>query len=1004
MTERQPRTRETPEPSGLTLKEVEESRRRHGSNVITPPARPPWWRLYLEKFRDPIIRLLCLAALAVLAVGWRDGHFVEGIGIIVAILASTWLSFINERRASRDFELLNRASDDDEVQVIREGRHRTAPRRDLVVGDVFLAEQGSEIPADAEVLEAMSLSINEASLTGESLPVTKRPALPGSEDESERAYPAHAALRGSVVADGHGIFRVAAVGDATESGKAARSAAEPDASATPLFRQLNRLADSIGAGAFIAAGLVFAVQTANGARNGEIHGIGERDGRLAPVPLEPGQWLCFAALGTAILLLSSRVWAVPLRNSLAALGRGRLLRNCLERLAKAGSGRLLAASAAAAAGGVLPGLALGLIKFGQGDWLPLSAAGAFLRYFMVAVTVIVMAVPEGLPMCVTLALAYSMRKMASANNLVRKMHACETIGAASVVCSDKTGTLTRNEMRVAEAVFPFLDGKTLPAGNVWADRLAEAAAANSTANLERDGKRVAPLGNPTEAALLLWLDDSGRDYSELRRRFEIRRRLTFSTERKFMASAGLSGLDGRPVVYLKGAPEAVVSRCLAFRDASGIERPLDEAGRAGILAEAAGRQARGMRTLGMAEREGGGEGADEPLDANVFGFVWCGFFAIADPIRDDVPAAVSSALAAGVKVKLVTGDSQATAREIARQAGVWREAEDGDEKCVSGEEFMSLSDSDAAAAAARVKIMFRARPLHKLRLVELLRRAGEVVAVTGDGANDAPALNRADVGLAMGRTGTSAAKEAADIILLDDSFASIVSAVAWGRSLYANIQKFVVFQLTINVAAVGIAVLGPFTGVALPLTAAQILWVNLIMDAFAALALASEPPDWGLMRNKPRPAAAGIVTAAMRRTILRVGAAFMGAFLLAASFGKHFPLEAGTAEGRRNLTLFFTGFVAMQFWNMFNARVFGSDRSALAGLRNSKVFLLMLGIIALGQAFLVQFGGAMFRVTPLSLREWLTVAAVTSSVLWIGEIRRLVRRSRSRPDYWVYSN
>ncbi|MDR3077140.1 MAG: calcium-translocating P-type ATPase, PMCA-type [Planctomycetota bacterium] len=1003
MTGSEPRISKIAEFPGLTREEVEESRRRHGSNVITPPLRPPWWRLYLEKFRDPIIRLLCLAALAALVVGWRDGHFIEGVGIIAAILVSTWLSFINEHRAARDFELLNRASDGDGVQVIREGRHQTAPRRDLVVGDVFLAEQGAEIPADAEVLAAVSLSINEASLTGESLPAAKRPARPGGEEEPGHAYPPHAALRGSVVADGHGIFRVTAVGDATESGQAARSAAEPDASATPLFRQLNRLANSIGTGAFAAAGLVFAAQTVIGARNGEIHGIGEKGGKLIPIPLEPGQWFCFAALGLIILILSSRAWGPTLRNSLDSLGRARFLRDWLEWMEELSLGRLLTASAGVAVGSILLGLILGLIKISQGDWLPLPALGAFLRYLMVAVTVIVMAVPEGLPMCVTLALAYSMRKMAAANNLVRKMHACETIGAASVICSDKTGTLTRNEMRVAEASFPFLDGKTLPAGNALADRLAEAVAANSTANLEREGERAAPLGNPTEAALLLWLDDSGRDYADFRRRFEIRQRLTFSTERKFMASAGLSGLDSRPRLYLKGAPEIVLSRCLSYRDASGAEKPLDETIRAGILSEAAARQARGMRTLGLAEREVEEKFLDAPLDPEVSGLAWCGFFAIADPIRLDVPAAIASALAAGVKVKLVTGDSQATAREIARQSGLWREG-DGEEECVSGDEFMALADPEAAEAASRVKVMSRARPLHKLRLVELLRRAGEVVAVTGDGTNDAPALNRADVGLAMGMTGTSAAKEAADIILLDDSFASIVSAVAWGRSLYANIQKFVTFQLTVNVAAVGIALLGPFTGVTLPLTAAQILWVNLIMDAFAALALASEPPDWGLMRNPPRPAQAGIVTAAMRRTIFRTGAVFMGLFLLVASFGKHFPLEAGTAEGRHNLTLFFTGFVALQFWNMFNSRVFGSDRSALSGLWASKVFLIMLGVIAIGQALLVQFGGAMFRVTPLSLREWVTVAMLTSSVLWVGEISRLIRRSRSSQDYWVYSN
>ncbi len=988
-------------PAGLSAPEVEDSRRRHGVNLLTPPERDPWWRLYLEKFKDPIIRILMVAAVVALLVGLHEGEFIEGIGILVAIFLSTGLSFFNEYRAAREFDILNQVSDSEEYTVIRDRRHQLVAKKDLVVGDIVLVEQGAEIPADGRVVDAVSLQLNESSLTGESVPVGKRPG--GDGEDSGLAYPRNVVLRGTTVSDGHGVIELTAVGDATEIGKTARAASETPDTMTPLARQLEKLANVISIGAFLAAAVIFIAQTVRGAVNREIYRLGEHAGRIVRLPLSGGQWYCFAVLAVAVLVLSMQIWLPVLRDALRMIGRDWTIPAWMNWTGKgglAGQGTVAVGLVVVAA---LFGLATGILDFRQ-SWLPFTAFGAFLQYFMLAVTVIVVAVPEGLPMCVTLALAYSMRKMTASNNLVRKMHACETIGAASVICSDKTGTLTMNEMRVHRAVFPFTSEDALPPTGVGPDRLCEAASVNATANLlDRDG-RMEPLGNPTESAILLWLHASGRDYAAARDRFVTRQQLAFSTERKFMATAGLSGVDGAPVLYAKGAAEILLARCSGRRAGDGAVGLLSDADRQAILDDAASYQNRGMRILGFASRAVTEAFLETDIDADsVTDLVWEGFFAIADPIRPEVPAAIDRALGAGLQVKVVTGDNQATAREIARQAGLWKDT-DTDDHIIRGDEFEAMSDEDAAEAAKRIKVMSRARPLHKLRLVKLLQAQGEVVAVTGDGTNDAPALNHADVGLAMGKTGTAVAKEAADIILLDDSFNSIVNAVAWGRSLYANIQKFVVFQLTINLAAVGIALLGPFLGVTLPLTVIQMLWVNLIMDTFAALALASEPPDWGLMDQPPRRPDAFIITPAMKRFIIGVGATFLGLFVVTLLFRRWFPLDPAVPGGRHNLTLFFTAFVFMQFWNLWNARVFNCDRSAFSNLRESRGFLVMALVIVVGQVLLVQFGGAMFRVTPLSLTEWLWLFVLTSPVLWVGEAWRLHKRSMNDPDYWRYSS
>ncbi|MDR0361500.1 MAG: calcium-translocating P-type ATPase, PMCA-type [Planctomycetota bacterium] len=977
---------------GLSKAEVEESRRLYGDNLLTPPERDPWWRLYLDKFRDPIIRVLLIAAVVAIVAGAAEGNYAEGIGIVIAILLATTLAFVNEYRAGREFDILNRVSDDEPVKVIRGGGFTTVPKRDLVVGDIVSLELGEEAPVDGRVISAVSFQVNESSLTGESEPVTKRPATGADSIRNDHAYPRNLVLRGTFVADGHAVVRATAVGDRTEIGKTSRAAQESVEVETPLNRQLSRLGKTIGVFGFGVAALLFVALTARAAWRG------------GPNGLDPtgGQWYFLAVAVLSVMCALLPIWLPVVYDALdlAGVRQDRPAWLCGADLAPWLRG--LAAGILLFALGVGGGVLAGALPSAPGEWLPRPAAMEILRFFMVSVTIIVVAVPEGLPMSVTLSLAYSMRKMTAANNLVRRMHACETIGAATVICSDKTGTLTMNEMRVATPSFAALEQDGLDGSG--GELVAEAMAGNSTANLgkDADGELTVPLGNPTECALLLWLRDNGIDYRAARRRFHALGQLTFSTERKFMATAGGSRGSGRETIHLKGAPEIVLGRVASRREADGSVVQADEAFRAALMERLRAEQARGMRTLGFAYRNLPAGSVPEDPSADWFGeraseggFVWLGFVAIADPVRPEVPDAVAACAKAGIEVKMLTGDTQVTAREIARSIGLWGEG-DADDRVVTGDQFAKMDDAGAEIAAERIRIMSRARPLAKQRLVSLLQKRGEVVAVTGDGTNDAPALNHADVGLAMGKTGTSVAKGAADIILLDDSFASIVKAVMWGRSLYANIQKFILFQLTINLAALGIALLGPFLGIKMPLTVTQMLWVNLIMDTFAALALASEPPDWSLMNNPPRRPDAFIVTPVMGRLIFITAGAFLALFLVVAlGLGNVFPMDEATGIGRRNLSIFFGAFVLLQFWNLFNARALGNNRSAFSGLSKSKPFLFIAVVIAVGQVLLTQYGGELFRTAPLSAGVWAAILAGTSVVLWVGELARWTARRRA---------
>ena len=877
---------------GLTDSEVLQSREKNGINLLTPPKRPSLWKLYLEKFEDPVVRVLLVAAVFSLIISIIENEYAETIGIIAAILLATGIGFFFEYDANKKFDLLNAVNEETLVKVIRNGRVQEVPRKDIVVGDIVILETGEEIPADGELVEAISLQVNESNLTGE--PVINKTIIEADFDE-EATYASNLVMRGTTVVDGHGTMRVLHVGDATEIGKVARQSTEENLEPTPLNIQLTKLANLIGKIGFTVAGLAFLI-------------FFVKDVLL---------YFDFGALN------------------------------------------------------------------GWHEWLPVFERT--LKYFMMAVTLIVVAVPEGLPMSVTLSLALNMRRMLSTNNLVRKMHACETMGAITVICTDKTGTLTQNLMQVHEPNFYGIkNGSNLSDDDISA-LIAEGISANSTAFLEETeaGEKPKGVGNPTEVALLLWLNSQGRNYLKLRENARVLDQLTFSTERKFMATLVESPLIGKKILYIKGAPEIVLGKCkevvLDGRRVDAVEY------RSTVEAQLLNYQNMAMRTLGFAFKIVEENDCVELVSTNDLNFL--GVVAISDPIRPDVPAAVAKCQSAGIGIKIVTGDTPGTATEIARQIGLWKPETDTDRNRITGVAFAELSDEEALDRVMDLKIMSRARPTDKQRLVQLLQQKGAVVAVTGDGTNDAPALNHAQVGLSMG-TGTSVAKEASDITLLDDSFNSIGTAVMWGRSLYKNIQRFIVFQLTINFVALLIVLLGSVIGTELPLTVTQMLWVNLIMDTFAALALASIPPSETVMLEKPRRSTDFIISKAMRSNILGVGSIFLIVLLGMIYYFDH------SAKGMdvHNLTIFFTFFVMLQFWNLFNARVFGTTDSAFKGLSKSYGMELIVLAILVGQFLIVQFGGAVFRTEPLDWQTWLLIIGVSSMVLWVGELVRLVQR------------
>ena len=885
---------------GLTSQEVEDSRRKHGTNILTPPKKTSLWIQFLEKFEDPIIRILLFAWVLAMIISaihcWGPDQkglesFIEPVGIFFAIMLASTIGFFFEAKAAKAFEVLNQVNDDIPVTVVRDGHVTETTRADIVVGDIVMLGTGDEIPADGILLESVSLQVNESTLTGE--PLISKTTIEDDFDP-EATYPSNQTMRGTTVVDGHGIMQVQAVGDATEYGKVNQGAQMDNNLDTPLQLQLKRLAGIISKAGYTIAALTFLVLTAK-------------------VFLQGGE---------------------------------------------------------------------------AGNFYYIEH---ILNNFMIAVTLVVVSVPEGLPMSVTLSLALSMNRMLKANNLVRKMHACETMGATTVICTDKTGTLTQNQMRVNTTSFFPLKEQKLAEDNA-SMLIREGIAVNSTANLNRTDGTVKTLGNPTEAAMLLWLDAQGHDYEKLRSGARIVNQLTFSTERKYMATVVDSPLLGSKVLYMKGAPEIVLGHCKDVAMENGTKSAADM--RADIESLLLSYQNQAMRTLGFAYKILTDKEAEAPYEdgrLSAKDLTYLGVVAISDPVREDVPRAVGACRKAGIDIKIVTGDTPATAREIARQIGIWTQ-DDSDKNIITGPAFEALSDEEAAKRVQALKIMCRARPTDKQRLVQLLQEQDAVVAVTGDGTNDAPALKAAQVGLSMG-DGTSVAKEASDITILDNSFSSIVQAVMWGRSLYRNIQRFLMFQLTINVVACAIVLIGSLIGTGSPLTITQMLWVNLIMDTFAAGALASLPPSWTVMRDRPRRSGENgdfIISKSMARTIFGTGI-FFTALLVAVLL----VLQDNGHLSPRDLSWFFTFFVMLQVWNMFNAKAFMTGRSAFAGIWQSKSFLWVIALIIGGQYIIVTFGGKMFNVVPLSLTEWLCISAMTMPVLLFGELARLIQANKT---------
>lgn len=884
-----------------------------GKNRIPPPEKEPLWKLYLEKFKDPIIIvLLVVFALSVgislyesFVLGKGALVLIEPIGVLVALLLATGVGFFFELKADQEFEILNKVKDSRPVKVFRRKHSGSRPRlvsikkHDVVKGDIVKLESGDEIPADGKLLEATSLKVDESNFTGE---LYANKTTNEADFDPDATYASNFLLRGSTVIEGNAIYLVKEIGIDTEEGKGVAITREGSSEETPLNKQLAQL----------------------------------------------GRWISTASFIIATLIVVGRV-------ALYAINGG----------------------------------------FSDGTSF-IEVAEFLLASVMIAVTLIVVAVPEGLPMSVTVSLALSMRRMLKENNLVRKLHACETMGAATVICTDKTGTLTKNKMTVMES--------EIYGGEKEREVILQNIAINSTAEVfkEADGK-LTTIGNPTEIALLKWMHKSGVDYPEYRDRANIIKQIPFSTETKNMQTIAKVNDDSPVVRYVKGAPEILLDMCDSI--AGGVDRET-------IEQTLKGYQAKAMRTLGFAYK----------IEDEASELVFIGIVGIADPIRDDVKEAIETCKdKAGVRVIIVTGDTPGTANEIGRQIGLI--GADEPDQTVTGPEFAAMSHDEALALVKNpdFRIISRARPDDKARLVMLLQEAGEVVAVTGDGTNDAPALSKAQVGLSMG-DGTSRAKEASDITIIDNSFVSINKAIMWGRSLYLNIQRFIIFQMTINLCACLIVLLGSFIGLDSPLTVTQMLWVNLIMDTFAAMALSSLPADKKVLLDKPRKTDSHIINRQMLKRIIGVGLVFfvllaglwqlmwhkdvdsMAALWNMDSFHVFFERFADMSHdqqhlGGKEMGIFFSIFVMLQFWNLFNAKYYKTDRSLILDLLQPKKmkesfsagFFWISLVIVLGQIIIVTFAGKMFNVQMLTVRDWIGIILITSPVLIVADIFRTIR-------------
>ncbi len=988
--------------SGLTSQQVAESRAQYGANELTPPKRDPWWKELLEGFDDPTIKILLAAACLSLGVTAiekyalknADASFIDSIGIFIAVALATLVGFFSERKSAKEFEALNKIKDDVPIKVYRDGQIDSVPISSIVVGDVVEVASGDKIPADGIALESWNLYVDESTFTGESLGARKRSTKRSWDLTTLRQAGALGdddyLARGSTISDGRAIMVVTKVGDATELGKIAEAleAAELDDSETPLTQKLGRLANQISVLGVSAATLIFTIMNiVAAARTPLTRAVFESTtGRLALIALS-------IVLGYVI----ERFLAKPFFNAMGTPVKSRKLLG------------LIFLPCAAASWTVLLGIWGLTTDFGVEHGVELLKS--VLLAFVVAVTIIVVAVPEGLPMMTTISLALNTRKMARQNCLVRRLVASETIGSATVICTDKTGTLTRNQMTPTLVCangrsFSPEDFDALKKTDAWR-RVVAGIAVNSRANLhiekgEGDAKdRVVGVGNPTECALLSFLRENDVDYHAERSRaansiFD----LEHNSDRKYSAAA-FEDADGTKRCYVKGAPEIVLKRCRTiFVD--GEERPLADY-RAELESRLTDAAEHALRTLGFCEKvltdaeakalaEGGPEDQRAVLESETFAFV--AFVGISDPPRPEAKDAVERCKGAGIQVKMITGDALPTAVAIAKAVGIY----DGtpDQTAMTSEEFRKISDEDLPSAAEKIRVLARSTPSDKLRMVQALHKMGEVVAMTGDGTNDAPALKAADVGLSMGQTGSEVAKEASDVVLVDDNFQSVATGVWWGRSLFQNIRRFLQFQLSVNFTALLCSTLGPVVGVPLPLTVTQLLWINIIMDTFAALALSTDPPRPHVMKEKPVPRDANVVTKSMLVSIV-VSGLYQVAILFAALFGgwfvtgKAFSTNGTDAENLESLTIFFTTLVMFQFWHKFNCRALRSDESPFTLLYKNKAFLGIVFSITALQIVMVQIPivGSLFRTQPLSLSQWLEIVALTATILpvaWLGRI------------------
>ena len=1016
-----PKSRE----AGLAADELGISLQRFGANKLTPLPREPLWKKFLGKFDEAIIKILLaatllktvvdlfessslwggvgfglvvvvLAALAIfklkdwipasmfgiafvlVGISIGIGHpSYEGLAVMVAVILATGVAFLSEYKSDKEFELLNAQKESLRTKVLRGGEVQTVGMDEVVVGDLVILEMGDEIPADGRLLKANELYIDQSLMTGESEPVRKQ--VRPDDDTADGPDQPGCLYRGTQVVDGAGQMIVADVGDMTMIGQIARrlSAENPEEDEaateaagetsekrvqkkltiskeqTPLQEKLTNLAGLISKVGYAAAIAIFVALL--------VQGIIYHEVRFSPTYVVDPQTNEYVKDGNKFVTDTSR--------------------GTMETQAQA-------------------------IR---------ATISNLLAYFVYMVIIIVVAVPEGLPMSVTVSLALAMRKMTRANSLVRQLVACETIGSATIICSDKTGTLTQNKMQVDRLSF---DGHTFDRNKTeWPkskgmlygedppiEMVAFNSAINSTANLEKKEGKIAVVGNSTEGALLQWIAESNLDYVKLRDENPVLYQMHFSSERKRMTTV----VEHRGVLMslVKGAPEIVLEHCTHYLAADGHVQELSEMARQGIVTALQDASSHAMRTLGFAFKK---LPADLPRNEDAIherreeiesGLVFSGFVAIRDPLRPEVKAAVQDCRDAGIEVMMITGDNIETARAIGREIGL---LEAPGSLAITSTEFNAWSDDEVKSKVDNIRILARARPLDKFRMVRLLQEQQHVVAVTGDGTNDAPALKKADVGLAMGIAGTEVAKEASKIVLLDDSFATIVKAVHWGRSLYENIQRFILFQLTINVSALMIAFLGPFLGVKPPFTVLQLLWINVIMDTFAAIALCSEPPRPGLMKMKPKRRNENIVTPAMKITILTTASFFVVAMLALLLGMEHFDWFKGEGDKSRAFTqltlrqvaIFFTVYVFFQVWNQINCRSLTPEQSGLKGLFKNPTFMTIASLIVVGQVIIITIGSSVFEVEPLGIVDWLLIAAVTSSVLLFAEIARRIRKPKA---------